>query len=118
VRRKIPSPYRDWNPDHPARKPSAIPLSYPGSSLVPILSQMNPVHTFPPYLSKISSNIIFPSMHKSFVQNELMNITGRKRRKAAKSENENRVLKIKGKIKVIVLEGRMKLKAEGVGEKL
>jgi len=26
-----------------------------------ILSQMNPVHTFPPYIPKIHSNIILPS---------------------------------------------------------
>jgi len=29
--------------------------------LVPILTQMNPVHTFPPYLSKIYIDIILPS---------------------------------------------------------
>jgi len=28
--------------------------------LIPILSQMPPVHTFPPYLPKIHSNIILP----------------------------------------------------------
>jgi len=31
------------------------------SPLVPDLRQMNPVHTLPPYFSKIHSNIIFPS---------------------------------------------------------
>jgi hypothetical protein len=29
--------------------------------VVTILSQMNPVHTFPPYLPKIHYNVIFPS---------------------------------------------------------
>jgi hypothetical protein len=32
------------------------------SLLVPILSQLNPVHTFPPYFTKIHSDIIFPYM--------------------------------------------------------
>jgi hypothetical protein len=34
-------------------------------AMVPILSQMHPVHTFPPYFPKIHFNIIFPSMPKS-----------------------------------------------------
>jgi len=33
--------------------------------LVPILRQMHPVHTLPPYFPKIHSNIIFPSMPRS-----------------------------------------------------
>jgi hypothetical protein len=36
-----------------------------GPPLVPILSQMQPVHTFPPYFARIHSNIIFPSMPRS-----------------------------------------------------
>jgi hypothetical protein len=31
--------------------------------LLPILIQINPVHTFPPYFSKIHYNIILPSAH-------------------------------------------------------
>jgi hypothetical protein len=34
-------------------------------SLVPILSQLHPVHTFPPYLPKIHSNITLLSMSRS-----------------------------------------------------
>jgi len=33
--------------------------------LVPILNNMHPVHTFPPYFPKIHSNIIFPPTSKS-----------------------------------------------------
>jgi hypothetical protein len=33
--------------------------------LVPILSQVNPDHTFLPYFPKICFDIIFPSMHRS-----------------------------------------------------
>jgi len=35
-------------------------------SMVPILSQMHPVHTFPPYFPKICYIIILPSMPRSF----------------------------------------------------
>jgi hypothetical protein len=35
-------------------------------SLVPILRQINPVHTTPSYFSKINFNIILPHMSKSF----------------------------------------------------
>jgi hypothetical protein len=34
--------------------------------LVPILSHMNPVHTFPPYFPKIHSNIILISTSRSY----------------------------------------------------
>jgi len=37
-----------------------------GLPLVPILSQMHPIHTLPPYFSKIQSNIIFPSTPTSY----------------------------------------------------
>jgi len=40
-------------------------LPWEGRPLVPILSQMHPVHTLPHYFPKIHSNIIFLSMPRS-----------------------------------------------------
>jgi len=39
---------------------SSLPCSH-HSPLIPISSQMHPVHTFTPYFPKIQSNIILPS---------------------------------------------------------
>jgi hypothetical protein len=47
-----------WNPKVNYHLHKSLPL-------IPILIQMHPVHTLPPYLPKIHSNIVFPSMPRS-----------------------------------------------------
>jgi len=41
-------------------KPKVHYRSHKIPLLAPVLSQMDPVHTLPPYFSKVYSNIIFP----------------------------------------------------------
>jgi len=47
------------------RNPKVYYRFHNSQSLVPILSQMHPVHTFPSYSPKVRSNIIFPSTPRS-----------------------------------------------------
>jgi hypothetical protein len=57
VRRKIPSPCWDWNP--PIIRPVAQRCTAELSRLlVPTLSNMNPVHNFPSYFSKMTITTI------------------------------------------------------------
>jgi len=47
------------------KKFTAFSLSCWGTPLVHTLSQMQPVHNFPPYFPKFHSDIIFPSTPRS-----------------------------------------------------
>jgi hypothetical protein len=47
-----------WNPKVHYRVHNSPPL-------IPVLDQMHPVHTFPPFFPKIPSNIILPSTPRS-----------------------------------------------------
>jgi len=43
----------------------SLPCSQQAPPLVPVLSQMNPVHNYPPHFSEVHSNFIFPSTLRS-----------------------------------------------------